>query len=109
MRDAGQEAAALAFLGLADQAATCGPKTTKAKTEHHAKICRMLIEKFFEVKSAPAPKPRLLTGDDLIKKLKLKPSALFAKILSTVEEEQALGKIKTKDEALSLARKIAKV
>ncbi len=109
MRDAGSEGAALAFLGLADQAATCGPKTTKAKTQHHTKICRMLIDKFFEVKAAPAAKPRILTGNDLIKKLKLKPSPLFAKVLDAVEEAQALGQISTTDEALSLARKIAKV
>lgn len=109
MRDAGTEAAALAYLGLADQAATGGPKTTKAKTQHHAKICHMLIDNFFEVKAKPAAKARLLTGNDLIKKLKLKPSPLFAKILDGVEEAQALGKISNVEEALTLARKIAKV
>ena len=63
----------------------------------------MLIERYFELKDQK-PKQRLLTGHDLIKVLKLKPSALFGKILSSVEEAAALGKIKTKDEALALAK-----
>jgi hypothetical protein len=65
----------------------------------------MLIERYFELKDQK-PKQRLLTGNDLIKILKLEPSELFGKILSGVEEAAALGKIKTKQEALSLARQM---
>ncbi len=107
-RDTGMEAAAIAFLALADQAATCGPLTTKAKHAHHAKICRMLIARFFEVKQKAAPQARLLTGHDLIKKFKLKPSPLFGKILTTLDEAQSLGKVNTRDEALALAQKMIK-
>ena len=106
LRDAKDEAAALAILGLADQAATRGPLTTAAKAKHHAKICHMLIERYFELKDQK-PEQRLLTGHDLIKVLKLKPSALFGKILAQVQEAAALGKIKTKAEALALARSYA--
>ncbi|MBF0511904.1 MAG: HD domain-containing protein [Candidatus Omnitrophica bacterium] len=104
-RDAGDEAASLAVLALADQAATRGPLTTKAKHAHHAKICQMLIDKYFALKEEK-PKDRLLTGKDLIKILKLKPSPLFGKILRHIEESAALGKITTKDEALVLARQL---
>lgn len=107
LRDAKDEAVSLAVLALADQAATCGPLTTKAKHKHHAKICHMIIGRYFELKDRK-PKQRLLTGDDLIKVLKLKPSELFGKILVRVEESAALGKIKTKDEALTLARHLAR-
>ena len=107
LRDTKDEAVGLAILALADQAATRGPLTTEAKIKHHAKICHMLIDRYFEIKNLK-PKQRLLTGHDLIKVLKLKPSKLFGKILSKVEEAAALGKIKTKDEALSLARRLVK-
>jgi poly(A) polymerase len=107
LRDTKKEAAGLAILALADQASTCGPLTTAARHKHHAKICRMLIERYFEVKEQK-PKQRLLTGHDLIKILKLKPSALFGKILASVEEAAALGKVSTKEEAIDLARKISK-
>ena len=106
LRDTKDEAVAVALLAIADQRATCGPKTTKAKTQHHESICRMIIAEYFKDKSKPTV-ARLLTGDDLIKKLKLKPSPLFAKILTHVEEEHALGRIKTKEEAMALARAIA--
>ena len=106
-RDTKDEAAAIAILGLADQAATCGPLTTAARSKHHAKICYMLIERYFELKDQE-PLQRLLTGHDLIKVLKLKPSALFGKILLQVEEAAALGKIKTTNEALILAKSILK-
>jgi len=105
LRDTKDEAASLAVLALADQAATCGPLTTPAKHKHHAKICYMMIERYFELKDQK-PKQRLLTGDDLIKIFKLKPSAFFGKILLQVEEAAALGKIKTKAEAFLFAKSV---
>jgi poly(A) polymerase len=105
LRDTKDEAAGLAILALADQAATRGPLTTAAKARHHAKICSMLIERYFALKDQK-PAQRLLTGHDLIKVLKLKPSELFGKILVQVEEAAALGKIKTKAEALALAKSV---
>ena len=107
LRDAKDEAASLAVLALADQAATRGKWTEVSKARHHAKICHMLIRKYFELKEQK-PKQRLITGDDLIKVFKLKPSELFGKILSRVEEAAALGKISTKEEALRLARTMVK-
>jgi poly(A) polymerase len=103
LRDTGDEAVSLAILGLADQAATRGALTTQAKHKHHAKIGHMLIGRYFELKDQK-PRQRLLTGHDLIRVLKLKPSELFGKILARVEEAAALGKIKTKQEALALAK-----
>jgi len=67
----------------------------------------MLIERYLKLKNQK-PRQRLLTGHDLIKVLKLKPSELFGEILSRVEESAALGKIKTKNEALILARQMLK-
>ena len=43
-----------------------------------------------------------------IKKLKLKPSPVFAKILTAIEERQSLGKITTKKEAIELAKEIVR-
>ncbi len=107
-RDTKEEAASILILSIADQRATRGPLTSKVDEKHHVDTCRKLIQKFFE-KRNETPVVRLITGHDLIKKLKLKPSPLFAKILSEVEEKQALGKVATKEEALGLARKIVKL
>ena len=105
-RDAGDEAAAILLLSLADQRSTCGPATTAADQKHHDTICRGLLKSWFARKKEK-PVVRLISGHDLIKKLKLKPSPLFAQILGAVEEQQAVGKITSAHEALEMARKIA--
>jgi poly(A) polymerase len=106
-RDTREEAASVALLSLADQRATCGPLTTAADQRHHEKICLNLLQRYF-AKRKEKPFVRLINGDDLIRNLKLTPSPLFAKILAEVEEQQATGKIRSKSEALDLAKKIAK-
>jgi hypothetical protein len=102
-RDARREAISILLLSLADQYATRGPLTTQRDLEHHEKICLGLIKQHFE-KKEEKPRPKLLTGHDLIQKLKLQPSPLFGKILKEVEEQQALGKVRTRREALEFAR-----
>ncbi len=105
-RDAGEEAAGIAILSIADQRATRGPMTLKKDAKHHEKICRKLAAEFFARRKA-TPFVRLINGHDLIRKLKLKPSPLFAVILKEVEEFQVTGKIADRQAALGLARKIA--
>ncbi len=107
-RDTKEEAVSILFLSLADQRSTRGPLTTEYDQKHHEEICLGLVQRYFEEKKK-VPRVRLITGNDLIKKLKLTPSPLFAKILTAVEEAHALGKISNKKEALELAAKIAKI
>lgn len=51
--------------------------------------------------------PRLITGDDLIA-LGLRPGPIFGVILQAVEDAQLDGRIATKEEALAIARDIAR-
>ncbi len=106
LRDTKEEAVSILLLSLADQRSTCGPLTTEYDQKHHEEIVQDLVQRYFEKKKHP-PLVRLIDGHDLIKVLKLKPSPVFAKILRDVEESHALGKIKTREEALELARKVA--
>lgn len=101
-RDTAQEAVSTLMLSIADQRATKGRLTSKQSRMHHEKMALSLIAEFFR-KQKEKKLPRLLTGDDLIKKFKLAPSPLIGKILSEVEELQAIGKIKDKKEALAAA------
>ena len=104
-RDTRDEGVSILLLSLADQRSTRGPATTQKDQEHHEKICLGLVSQYFE-KKKEKPFIRLISGKDLIKTLKLKPSPEFSKILTQVEEEQSLGKITTKKEAMDLAKKI---
>jgi len=104
-RDTHDEAVSILLISLADQKATMGPLTTKKDQRHHERICLDLVAKYFEKKKEKKFVP-LVNGNDIMKKLKIKPSQLVGKILREVEEKQALGLIATKKEAFDVARNI---
>lgn len=104
-RDTADEAVSVALLSIADQRATRGPMTTQEDQKHHYKICMSLVEDYFK-KKKEKPFVCVLDGKDLIKHLKIKPSPVFKKILEEVAEQQVLGKIKTKTQALAVAQTI---
>jgi putative nucleotidyltransferase with HDIG domain len=104
-RDTGQESLSILLISLADQRATKGPLTTRVSRLRHEKLVASLIKEYFNRKNEKKL-PRLLTGDDLLKRFKLTPSPLIGKILREVEELQAIGKIKSKKEALVAASRL---
>jgi poly(A) polymerase len=106
-RDAAGEGASILLLSLADQRSTRGPLTSNESRLRHEKVVSWLIKEYFR-KQKEKKMPRLVSGDDLIRKFKLKPSPLFGKILSRLEELQAVGRVKTKTQALEAAGKIIK-
>ena len=95
------------MLSLADQRSTKGPLTSLQDAQQHEKVCASLIKEYF-LKKNEIVVSRLVTGDDLIKEFKLTPSPLIGKILCELEELQAIGKIKTKKDALLAAKKLIK-
>ncbi|MEW6101040.1 MAG: HD domain-containing protein [Candidatus Omnitrophota bacterium] len=104
-RDAQDEAVSVLLISVADQRATKGPLTTKSSRRHHEETAFGLIKKYFK-KKEEKKEPRLLDGHDIMKALKLSPSPVVGKILSELEELQAIGRIKTKAEALRQAKKL---
>jgi len=103
-RDTQKEGLSILLLSLADQRATKGPLTTRQSRVRHEKVVSGLIKEYFRRKKEKKF-PRLIGGDDLLKKFKLEPSPLIGKILREIEELQAIGKIRNKKEALDAARK----
>ena len=64
-------------------------------------FCRQLLDACtydFEPKTASQP---LISGHDLINELHLRPSPLFARLLSSVEEERLAGRLMTRSDALN--------
>ena len=101
-RDTSQEAIGILLLSIADQRATKGPLTIAASRIRHEEVVSALIKEYFRRKKEKKT-VRLLNGHDLLKRFKLTPSPLIGKILSEVEELQAIGQIKTKKEAFKIA------
>ncbi len=103
-RDTKNEAAGIFLLSIADQRATRGRLNSKKSRLHHEAVCQSLIKEYFAKLKEVKPE-RLITGDDLIRVFKLAPSPLIGKILREVEELQAIGKVKTKQDALKAAKR----
>ncbi len=107
-RDTNTEALSVLLLSLADQRATRGRLTTTGSRLRHERLVSKLLKEYFRRKKEKKM-PRLINGHDLMKRFKLEPSPLIGKILSEIEELQAIGKIKTKPEALKSVAKFLKL
>jgi poly(A) polymerase len=106
-RDTSSESLSTLLLSLADQRATKGPLTTAdSRLRHERLVARLIKEHYRRIKKKKIV--RLVNGNDLMAELKLEPSPLIGKLLSELEELQAIGKIKTRSEALQEARKLIK-
>lgn len=106
-RDAQKESVSVLLVSLADQRSTKGPLTTRESRAQHETVALGLIKEYFR-RQREKKLPRLISGDDLMKRLKLEPSPLIGKILREIEELQAIGRVKTKEEALREAKKLVK-
>lgn len=106
-RDAGPEALSILLLSLADQRSTKGPLFTFKVRKLHENVVARLIKEYLK-KGKEKTQKRLLNGNDIMKEFKLEPSPLIGKILSELEELQAIGKVKNKQEALKAAAKFVK-
>ncbi|MEL6881688.1 MAG: CCA tRNA nucleotidyltransferase [Cyanobacteria bacterium J06607_10] len=65
------------------------------------KALRPLIQQFLDPDSTLAHAPTLITGDQLMKILELKPGPAIGKLLTAVEQAQAEGKIETTENAIA--------
>ncbi len=106
-RDTREEAVSVILISIADQRATRGPMASGASRKKHEKISFSMMDRYFDMLKEE-PFERIINGTDLIRSLKLKPGPIFSVILEAVEEAQVEKKIKTRSDALSLARKIIK-
>jgi poly(A) polymerase len=83
-RDAGAEAASILILALADERSTKGYLLLdKIRTKYERVIPRLLREYF--VKAKEEPPERLVDGNEIMARFKLKPSPLIGEVLRKLE------------------------
>ena len=102
-RDAGEAGIDLVLLGLADLRGTQGPKLTQETWTAALNIAHILLENFFEKPEETIAPPRLLNGNDLMSKFNLEPGRVVGQLLEAIREGQAIGKIITREDAISFA------
>ena len=103
-RDAGESGVDVCLLALADTMATYGaglPETTWIRL---VDVIRRLLEAWWEEPEKVVSPPVLLTGDDLIQLLNIKPGPQVGKLLELVREAQAAGELESRHQALDFAR-----
>ncbi len=105
-RDTKEEAVSVLLVSIADQRATRGPLATPESRKRHEKVSFKLIDEYFD-SLKQKPFIRLINGTDIIRKLGLKPGPVFSTILDAVEDAQVEGRVRTKPQAIALARVIA--
>ena len=104
-RDIGDNTPDLLLLALADWHSYKRIKTNKPKNlKMQEAILRELIARYYAL-SEKKDAPRLMDGNILMKKLKLKPGPIIGHLLKVTQEAQALGKIHNTAEAAALASK----
>ncbi|HEX5370395.1 MAG TPA: hypothetical protein VFY10_13350, partial [Dehalococcoidia bacterium] len=105
-RDLGDAAPACLILSLADAAAATGPRLQEERWRGHvAYIAYVLQEGASQGEDAPQARHRLLDGSELISAFGLEPGPLIGRVLSVLDEAQAIGDVTTKEEALALAKR----
>lgn len=103
-RDSGAAGVDLVLLALADLRGMRGNELSQDTWTAYLDIARILLENYWEKPEEVVAPPRLLDGRDLIKELSLSPGKVIGQLLERIREEQAAGRIETREQALAFAR-----
>ena len=96
--DLGPTGIAVALFSLADHLATLGPQPLTEPWEQHVAFVRLLLTRYMRERESILP-PRLVSAEELMRRLKLKPGPLVGQLLEQIAEAQAEGVIRSKEEA----------
>jgi poly(A) polymerase len=106
-RDTDDAALDVLILSLADHLAARGPRMRVTSWRNHIAYVNQIMARRHLEESLVEP-PRLLTGHDIMELLGLQPGPEVGRLLRAIEEAQGSGEIRTRDEALALAQRLAR-
>jgi site-specific recombinase XerC len=89
-----------AILAQADRLSACGEWITDEMVEQNITALNRLIDFSIEAPKAEVAPPKLLSGDEIMEILNIKPSPELGKIITALRDAQLSGKINTRDEAI---------
>lgn len=103
-RDLGDVALDTLYLNMADFLAARGPLITPAEMRNQVTVINHILTVGPQNQTAVASRKGLLTGHDIMNELQIESGPLVGRLLKSVAEAEARGRIKTREEALKLAR-----
>jgi tRNA nucleotidyltransferase/poly(A) polymerase len=95
----------LIMLAVADRLSVRGRLVTDAAIEWHLAMSREMMKQHYAREEA-APLPKLVSGEDLMRELTVPPGPRLGELLDRIREEQELGRLTTREEALALASRL---
>jgi putative nucleotidyltransferase with HDIG domain len=105
-KDLGDDGPACLLTWWADRMATRGSKSRVDQIHlQRARLEEILNAYFFKPEEVVAP-PRLVTGNELMEALGLRPGPRVGELLAAIEEAQAEGRLQSKAEAIALAKTV---
>ncbi len=102
-RDSDGAGVDLILLGLADLRGMRAHALTIETWNIYLDVARTLIENYWERPQEIVAPPRLVDGHELMKELGLKSGPEVGQLLESIRENQAAGKIKNREQAISFA------
>jgi tRNA nucleotidyltransferase/poly(A) polymerase len=106
LRDTTDATPGILLLSLADALGRGNPPVDQEFWGERIQIVRDLLGGYFDSQNATLIQKPLLRGDEISIELDVAPGPAIGEILEVLREAQAIGEIKTRSEALSLARTI---
>jgi poly(A) polymerase len=99
-RDAGEDGEDILYLSLADYLAARGPNLDIEQWKQHCSLVEHILNVHLQQEEVILP-VKLIDGHDLMEIFSLTSGPLVGKLLSLVREAQAVGEVRTRDEAIA--------
>lgn len=95
------------ILAQADRLSARGPEITDQIVERNITSLNMLLKFYLEAKETLKPLPKLLSGNDVMQILNIKPSKRLGEIMDALHEAQISGDVITKEHAIEFIKNLA--
>lgn len=104
IRKTGDDVIDVIILAMADRFSARGIEITEEVVKKNISGLQALLDFYLYVKDNLKPLPKLLSGEEIMEILNLKPSKELGDIIKELKEAQLSGDINTKKEALSFVK-----
>lgn len=95
------------ILAQADRLSARGPEITDQIVERNITSLNMLLRFYLEARETLKPLPKLLSGNDVMQILNIKPSKRLGEIMEALHEAQISGDVITKEHAIEFVKNMA--
>ncbi len=94
------------ILAQADRLSARGPEITDEIVERNITSLNMLLRFYLEARETLKPLPKLLSGNDVMDILNIKPSRKLGEIMEALHEAQISGDVITREHAVDFVKKL---